>query len=1117
MSRHRAIGIGLFVLSVVCVPCRADWTASGTFNYTDRLYDLGGFTGTATMPVREADVQVFDTNTMAVLASGATDTNGAFSVAVTDASTRDVGVRVLASTDQTVDLLFSVVDDSNGDAVYSYHDSSTDVNSHNSTNDVNFGTMTMPASIGPVLTTDWSSQVFNMFDMGVLLADWIAAVDGARPTVGYTTGWNPTNSRSGSFYSGGANRLSISDDDAYDDPNILHELGHYIEDEFGRSQNTGGTHFIGDDDQDPRLAWSEGFATYVSNDTLDYNERPRPDIYSDRDSFGTSGGFAYSLEPTVTGGSCNERAVNAVLYDLIDSTGTDDSSPGSDDDAVSNLSAEVWVVVEEMRTRLLPATQMDDFWDLWVELNPSSTSDVRTVAAVHSIDYVADSQEPNDRPSEATSLTVGGSYQENTFFRTGVGTAFDEDWFRFSAVSGTYYRAEVNGSANTIFGRPDPQMFLLNEPLCELIAYNDDPRDTSLNNQSSSSAQDMDETVPTILWQASETADHFLYLRHARLRRNTESRYGTYNIRVVNAGTPVPSVTSVSAQRMLAGQIYEVLVFGSNFAVDATVSVGKSGVNVEGVTWIAPTALLVIISVDGGTSDGDSSLTVTNPSAGSDTLNSAFTVNASGQPPLVISEVELGADRVEVKNIGTASATLTDWQLQGYRPGFVNATYTFPAFTLPSNATVVVYESSGTDTATELYAGPGFNWTWFNGAAGSIELIDDGGRSVDYIRFVNAYPTSHAAPTGTGGGWMQPEFQSTPSSFTISRRPDSRYIRTSHGLSGTLRTMANGGAGRQNLTDAGEDNDLPQRAKLLDQSTSLQNLYISSRPSGTDEDWFGVPVQTGDVITVSVTFEHASGNLDVELYSPGSTNPAATATTTTDDETITLVATQTMALGSGFYGLRIYGASAATNCYDLSIAGTTTSTTSTTTTTSSTTTTTSTTSTTTSTTSTTVSTTTSTTSTTSTTGDLLLAITSPYGTGVPPIGPSMVSSGTVITASIIDSPVTVTDLDGFKTYACTGWVGTGSAPVFGVGTNTGSFTMTEDSSVSWLWGLKSAILSNFIETGIIIIDAEETIRAGDQYYVLPPGMVTLEAGESIRLIDGFHAASGSVFRATIDP
>ena len=129
----------------------------------------------------------------------------------------------------------------------------------------------------------------------------------------------------------------------------------------------------------------------------------------------------------------------------------------------------------------------------------------------------------------------------------------------------------------------------------------------------------------------------------------------------------------------------------------------------------------------------------------------------------------------------------------------------------------------------------------------------------------------------------------------------------------------------------------------------------------------------------------------------------------------------------------------------------------------------------------------------------------------------MVSSGTVITASIIDSPVTVTDLDGFKTYACTGWVGTGSAPVFGVGTNTGSFTMTEDSSVSWLWGLKSAILSNFIETGIIIIDAEETIRAGDQYYVLPPGMVTLEAGESIRLIDGFHAASGSVFRATIDP
>ena len=294
--------IALLELAIVAVwglvasssPAGADWAASGRFNYTDRLYDLSGFTGTATAPVREADVEVYDLNSLAVLASGATDSSGDFSILVVDASTRDVGVRVLSSTDETASLNFSVVDDASGDATYTYHDASTDESSHGPGDDVNFGTMTMPAAIGNVGTTDWSSQVFNSFDMALLVFDWIASVDGARPSVGVTLAWNPTNGRGGSFYNGGSNRVSLADDDAYDDPTILHEIGHYIEDEFGWTQNPGGIHFIGDSDQDPRLSWSEGVATFFSNASLELAGRPRPDIYCDRDSFGISGGGGFA-------------------------------------------------------------------------------------------------------------------------------------------------------------------------------------------------------------------------------------------------------------------------------------------------------------------------------------------------------------------------------------------------------------------------------------------------------------------------------------------------------------------------------------------------------------------------------------------------------------------------------------------------------------------------------------------------------------------------------------------------------------------------------------------------------------------------------------------------------
>ena len=77
-----------------------------------------------------------------------------------------------------------------------------------------------------------------------------------------------------------------------------------------------------------------------------------------------------------------------------------------------------------------------------------------------------------------------------------------------------------------------------------------------------------------------------------------------------------------------------------------------------------------------------------------------------------------------------------------------------------------------------------------------------------------------------------------------------------------------------------------------------------------------------------------------------------------------------------------------------------------------------------------------------------LTVASRYGTPVPAAGTYWLSAGTPASSSIGDSPVLI----GASTqYVCTGWAGTGSAPASGTNLETGTFTVMNASSVTWLW------------------------------------------------------------------
>lgn len=895
-----------------------DWTATGTFSYTDRLYSTSGWTTTQVLPIRYADVQVYDLTTLAVLGSGSTSTTGTFNIAIVDGTTRDVGVRVLASTDNNPAFNFTIVDDANGLAVYTYHDALTDVTGHAPTTNVNFGNIIAPPAIGDVATTEWASQIFNAFDMCALTADWIAIVDGPTPAPLLTVGWNPNNGRGGSSYSGGSNRMNLADDDGYDDPNILHEVGHYVEDEYGRSRNTGGSHTGSDDDQDPRLAWSEGFATYVSAAALGEFGLPRPDVYSDRNSFGTSGGFAYTFEGNQSGGATQERTVSAALHDLIDSAATADNSIGSDDDPLTGLGDEVWAVLEEMRALQTPATNLEDFWDLWFDLGHGNLTAMETVFGNHHVDFFPDAQEPNRSPETATFL--GGSFVENSFYRSGPDPGGDEDWFVFSAIAGEHYDIEVNGASNTIFGRPDPELFLIDIDTGKLLAYNHDPYDSVLNTQSNSNAQQMSETAPRIYWRAPETKSYYLLLRHSAAELNI-MRYGTYQVRAAAVTPLAPTLTTVALPGLRPGQTYHALLRGEDFITSATVSTSTPSITVVETRWIAPEAMFVRFAVGASAVVGNYDITVSQD-GGTATAAGALVVEADAAPAVVISEVELGGtDRVELHNLGTIAADLTGWELTGRSTSTTTHTYVFPPYTLPAGGRVVVSDGGGTDTATELFdQSSAFNWPWSNGATGDVNLLDDTGRHVDYIRWVQRFVTTHRAPLGSDALWMQPELQSPPGGFTLSRNEDFTLYRTTNGLGWSTPTMPNGATGRENSLDRFEDNNTPRRARIPRIGFTTAGLSISPLPSGSDEDWFGVPLAAGHAAVVRIHFTDANGNLQLQSYAPGEeSTPLESATSTTNNETLSVSGLDTNLLGGGLYKFRVYGAGGDTNDYSIEV------------------------------------------------------------------------------------------------------------------------------------------------------------------------------------------------------
>jgi hypothetical protein len=195
-----------------------------------------------------------------------------------------------------------------------------------------------------------AGKPFNIFDVQLDEMLWILSLEGGNMNDYdlFRARWSDGVAPGQAYYDGIG--ITLGSEVAYDDCDIGHEGGHFINDRWSRDNSPGGTHFLGDNNQDPRLSWGEGIASYYPAMTREYvGGDPQPNLYVRTTGAPGSGNlsFTYDVEnPTGTWfGPANEVIITAVVYDTNDGVDTPDDDPGVDDDALDVAYAETWEVM----------------------------------------------------------------------------------------------------------------------------------------------------------------------------------------------------------------------------------------------------------------------------------------------------------------------------------------------------------------------------------------------------------------------------------------------------------------------------------------------------------------------------------------------------------------------------------------------------------------------------------------------------------------------------------------------------------------------------------------------------------------------------------------------------
>jgi hypothetical protein len=429
-------------------------TVTGTVRYEDRTYGAAGFTGTAFLPVRQAEVELL--NTGPTTPQTTTDELGNFTfLNVTASATTQVRVYARRTGGQ-----YNIVvrNNSTANAIYTVLSAPLDT-----TVTTTFGTIDLlQTGAGPV---------FNIFDCAVKSFQYLASVDPGLPATPppLNVYWE-LNSANGTYFDPSVNGIFLlglaSDSDQYDDDIILHEMGHWVAYNFSRDDTLGGAHSV-IDQLDPRTSWSEGWAHYWSATVRRFfpAEYANPNLQVD--TFGT-GNSVFDIEapsfPTLAIMATNELAVACVLWHITDGN----TLPPSGSGAI--YEPEIWQTVSVQIPARANIT-LEDFHaglsvvDPAIMLVVTGSTTTSGIFKEREIRYYLDDSEPNDSAGAATPLAIGSvGLTQRTFFGT-----LDDDWYSVSATPGTLIVETLNLGDGC-----NPILELYDSTGSTLLARNDD-------------------------------------------------------------------------------------------------------------------------------------------------------------------------------------------------------------------------------------------------------------------------------------------------------------------------------------------------------------------------------------------------------------------------------------------------------------------------------------------------------------------------------------------------------------------------------------------------------------------------------------------------------------------
>ncbi|MFZ5877637.1 MAG: hypothetical protein ACOYXU_14720 [Nitrospirota bacterium] len=348
--------------------CRGDGVVvGGHVTFVKRLYDKQGLTGRRVVkPVRYALVEMVREVDGGIVASTYTDENGNYCVAVRSVPKEFPAVypRVVSRTDPSR-FRIAVVNDITIPPSFASLYSLTGAPFNGTIPGIYTRDLAVPVWAQLSGAPFPLAGAFNILDVATLGAETAIAIAGRAPSAQLLLGWtpgtpfgsgtvgtyfvaddptqvaDPTQQLAGIELSGGdgGGDPDSGDHDEFDDDVILHEYGHFMSYSFSKPAEAGGTHYLNDNTQDIRLAWSEGWATFFSAVARDLKDFP--DSHAMVNTRGGDPGhpeqpFSYFFEietphsdllssintPLETHGvyTTSEVAVSAVLWDLYDSS-----------------------------------------------------------------------------------------------------------------------------------------------------------------------------------------------------------------------------------------------------------------------------------------------------------------------------------------------------------------------------------------------------------------------------------------------------------------------------------------------------------------------------------------------------------------------------------------------------------------------------------------------------------------------------------------------------------------------------------------------------------------------------------------------------------------------------